>query len=408
MKYLGNSPENIFQRIRKMYIGHYGKVTDVLNAATGQPDSVPPMTLRKLVAKWVLNEENQTHTYWDNDDPGEFCMNMIRRVARFDVKQYEHLATLVLPGEKSMLPLMPITCAAKQKNLPKVADNEGFIRTIPSYDLLETWADYIDAPCQRWPLYSAETFRLNLKNLPKSEKPPRLIVVVKPGNPCPVGASREEWVELIEYCLKHQIRLVNDGAYASLIHGSHVPLCQVAAEYPDLEWMEIFSASKALSACGWRLGSAVGSADFITELAKVKGNADSGPFGPALNGMAEYFRDDIASTEMEAIQKMYERRLKIATKIFTDAGFKLACPSDAGFFMLFHCPKMLDGKPMKDNEQFNLELMQKVDLVGVPFAETRPDGSEGQFIRFSACIDYEDEAFADKMRAEMKKITIGY
>jgi aspartate/methionine/tyrosine aminotransferase len=37
-----------------------------------------------------------------------------------------------------------------------------------------------------------------------------MILTVKPGNPCPVGATREEWEEIIEYCIKNKIRLVND------------------------------------------------------------------------------------------------------------------------------------------------------------------------------------------------------
>ena len=406
MKYLGDSPENIFQRIRKMYIDHYGKVTDVLNAATGQPDGVPPETLRKMVAEFVMNDDPLIHTYQDNDDLGNFASNMVRRITGFEVNDYDHLSTLVLPGEKSMLPLLPIACGAKRKDVEVL--NEGFVRTMPSYDLLETWADYIDAPCDRWPLYSAESFRLNLKNLPQKENPPRMIVVVKPGNPCPVGATEEEWIELIEYCIERNIRLVNDGAYSSLIHGNHVPLCKVACKYPELEWMELFSISKALSACGWRLGAAVGSKDFVGELTKVKGNADSGPFGPALQGLTKYFESDISSVEMKDIQEMYKRRLEIATEIFTDIGFKLACPSDAGFFMLFHCPKKLDGEVVKNNEDFNLKLMQKVDLVGVPFAEILPDGSENQFIRFSACINFENKNFIQKIEQELEKISIEY
>jgi len=34
--------------------------------------------------------------------------------------------------------------------------------------------------------------------------------------------------------------------------------------------MELFSLSKTMSACGWRLGCAYGSIDFIKELTKIK------------------------------------------------------------------------------------------------------------------------------------------
>jgi aspartate/methionine/tyrosine aminotransferase len=34
-------------------------------------------------------------------------------------------------------------------------------------------------------------------------------------------------------------------------------LTEVAKDYEELEWMELFSMSKTFSACGWRLGIAV-------------------------------------------------------------------------------------------------------------------------------------------------------
>lgn len=63
---------------------------------------------------------------------------------------------------------------------------------------------------------------------------------------------------------------MNDAAYSGLVHKNHVPLSQVAKNYPELEWMELFSVSKTMSACGWRVGAVVGSEDFISELASVK------------------------------------------------------------------------------------------------------------------------------------------
>jgi aspartate/methionine/tyrosine aminotransferase len=32
---------------------------------------------------------------------------------------------------------------------------------------------------------------------------------------------------------------------------------EVAKDYPELEWMELYSTSKTFSMCGWRLGVAV-------------------------------------------------------------------------------------------------------------------------------------------------------
>lgn len=407
MLYLGDSPENLFQRIKRYvreYEAEHGEGSSI-NVAVGEPDTNPPLALREMVSDFVMKDENWIHTYWDNRDPGAFAEGMVKRITGVDVSNLEHLDTLVLPGEKSMLGLLPIACAAKSEDPFK---NEGFIKTAPAYDLLGTWSDYIDTPCYTWPLTSDENFKLNLDNLPTLEKPPRMIITVKPGNPCPAGATRKDWEALIEYCIKHNVRLVNDGAYTSLNHADHVSLTSVAVDYPTLDWIELFSISKTLSACGWRLGAAVGSKDFVGELGKVKGNADSGPFGPALAGTEAYFADPQSAIDMKEIQQMYAKRLSVAIPLFQTAGFKLACPTDAGFFMLYHCPETVDGVAVSDSEAFNKLMINKIGLVGVPFSGAKINGKAEQFIRYSVCSDFSNSEFATKVSKALDQVEISY
>lgn len=408
MKYLGNSPENLFQRIKRYvveYEAEHGKGSSI-NIAVGEPDTCPPETVRQLVSKQVLKADNSIHTYWDNRDPGKFCRNLVYQMTNVDIDKYAEISSLVLPGEKAMIGLLPIACGANRDDV--CVSNSGFIKTSPAYDLVGQWAEYLGEEATAWPLYSSENFQLNLNNLPKTGKKPRMIITVKPGNPCPSGATRKDWEALISYCIEHNIRLVNDGAYTSLTHKNHTPLCEVAKDFPELDWIEYFSVSKAISACGWRLGAAVGSKDFIAELTTIKGNADSGPFGPALVGCEEYFGMPESKQEMGEIQKMYERRLNVALTIFADAGFELACPTDAGFFMLFHCPKTLNGKTIENSEEFNQLMIKELGVVGVPFTGAEISGKPEQFIRYSVCSDFENTEVQEKVKTALGKVKIGY
>jgi aspartate/methionine/tyrosine aminotransferase len=38
-----------------------------------------------------------------------------------------------------------------------------------------------------------------------------------------------------------------------VVHKNHISLSEVAKDYKDLDWIELFSISKTLSACGWRV-----------------------------------------------------------------------------------------------------------------------------------------------------------
>ncbi|USN58302.1 MAG: aminotransferase class I/II-fold pyridoxal phosphate-dependent enzyme [Candidatus Peribacteria bacterium] len=407
MRYLPESGENLFQRIKRLireYEAEHGAGSSI-NIAVGEPDTNPPETLRKIVAEEVMRDDNANHTYWDNRTTGNLNANYVKLTTGVDISKYDHLDTLLLPGEKSMIGLLPIACGANRTDAP--VDNRGYMVNAPAYDLVRTWSEYLGEESYVWPIYSHENFELKLSNMPAGVKP-RMILTVKPGNPCPTGASREDWVELIEHCIKNNIRLVNDGAYTAVVHKDHVSLTEVAVDYPELDWLELFSMSKTYSACGWRFGMAVGSKDFIAEFTKIKGNTDSGAFGPLIIGMDRYLQTPEAKADAQKTQELYKKRLDILIPIFEGAGLKLASPTDAGFFMLFQCPKTLDGEPIETGEEFNSKMIYKIGLVGVPFVGSEVDGEPEQFIRYSACYDALDEKKVTRLKEALSRVEIGY
>ncbi len=264
---------------------------------------------------------------------------MIQHHTGLEVSKYPHLSTLAIPGIKPMLGLLIAACGP---DTPSELPNRGFIHTTPAYDLIGYWSTKMNVPCTSWPLYSSEDFKLNISNIPETAVPPRMILTVRPGNPTPVGATEEDWKKIITWCLEKKVRLVNDGAYAGLVHKKNVSLSQVAKDYPELEWIELFYVSKTMSACGWRVGAAVGSKDFIDELGSVKGNTDSGANGPALVSIRDYLEESTTPHELKSLQELYLHRLGILENILLSAGLRSAGGTDGGFFSLWHCPKSLD------------------------------------------------------------------
>ena len=407
MKYLPESWENIFQRMKKL-IREYEKVHWVwssINVAVWEPDTNPPKLLRELVSQEVLRDDNANHTYWDNRSPEWLNKKFIQYCTGVNVDNFEHLDTLLLPWEKSMLGLLPI--ASWSNRIDSKNDNSGYMVNAPAYDLIKTWSEYLWEESFIWPIYSHEDFKLKVSNMPKW-KLPKIILTVKPWNPCPVWASKEEWVELIEFAIKNNIRVVNDGAYTSVVHKNHISLIEIAKDYKELDWIELFSISKALSACGWRVWFAIWSIDFIQELTKIKWNTDSGIFWPAWIWLNRYLDTPESKVDMKAIQEMYKRRLDILIPIFKDAWLKLACPTEAWFFMLFKCPKSLNGITTKTWEDFNWLMINTVWLVWVPFVWSEVNWEKEQFIRYSACYDAEKPENIERLKKALSKVEISY
>jgi len=403
MKYLWEGGVNLFQKIAMLVADYKEKngAENLINIGSGEPDMTPPEYLQKLVAEEVLVDDQSIHTYQENNSRGKLNQNFIELNTWINIDGYSHISSQLIPGEKTTLAMLPIACWANKKDVP--VDNEGFVVNAPSYDIVRTWSDYLWQESAVWPMYASENFKLNMNHFPKGIKP-RMILTVKPGNPCPVGATREEWVELIEYCIANKVRLVNDGAYTALTHNSHVTLTEVAKDYPELEWIELLSMSKTFSACGWRLGMAVWSNDFISELQKVKWNTDSGPFWPLVSAMDKYLESPQAKIDANKNQEIYAKRLEILTKVFTDFGLKLACPTDAWFFMMFDCPKYLDWEEITSSEEYNKKIITKLWIVWVPFSGQDWE----QFIRYSACYDAFDKAKIAKLKDVLSRVEISY
>ena len=125
--------------------------------------------------------------------------------------------------------LIPLACGL---HLPDKSRRAGFrvVSNLPAYDVIGTWSDaYLGAQRIAWPLAPEDGMRLNMARLKAALKEaevrrPDLVYVIRPGNPASVGATAEEWRDLISFCLETGARLVNDAAYAGLTAGGSVPL----------------------------------------------------------------------------------------------------------------------------------------------------------------------------------------
>ena len=407
MKYLPIWWENLFQRIKRLVREYEAKnwKGSSINIAVWEPDTNPPEMLRKMVAEEVLRDDNANHTYWDNRTHKRLNQNFIELNTWINIDEFDHIYSLLIPWEKSILWLLPIASWANRNDIN--LENKWYVRNAPAYDLIWTWCEYLWEQSDIWPIYSHEHFKLKISNL-KKWKLPRMIVTVKPWNPCPVWASRDEWVELIEFCIKNNIRLVNDWAYTAVVHKNHISLTEVAKDYKELDWIELLSMSKTYSACGWRLWVAVWSEDFISELTRIKWNTDSWVFWPLIVWMEKYLETEYARIDAKKTQELYKKRLDILIPIFEEAWLKLACPSDAWFFMLFKNPNFIDWEKIESSEEFNSKMIDKVWLVWVPFVWSEINWIKEQFIRYSACYNALNPNNIIRLKEALSKVNISY
>ena len=264
-----------------------------------------------------------------------------------DAIKSKNIAFLPLPGVKPMFLPTVLACGPQLGKPIKVMTT-----TKPGYPTPADVCGYLQGSVEHSAIVLSpeNEFRFD----PESIGTPDLVMINYPHNPSGQIATRTWLQKVCGYCEGRDIRLFNDGAYARLAYNSNC--CTLADvvlrdKFPRLSWMETFSSSKLGNMTGWRIGCAVGSPDFIGDLAKIKGNIDSGFFAPAAAGALELLEN--GAELVSAVAMEYENRIGELIEILQSRGMQLAVQPKAGFFSLWKLPKTAFGREIANAEQFS-------------------------------------------------------
>lgn len=387
---LGEGAENVFQVVRGKRAEAQAKGMRLIDLSIGEPRGPALLSARKAAAVAVMSDDEAMHAYQYNASPGvpnfapRFIAAHVPRAFAADEVDY-----LPIPGIKPIIGLLPLACGCAEQRLTVAT------MTSPGYPTPLDW-------CGFHPLVNHYALPLNPDNAfrftPEDIAPGTdLIMMNYPHNPSGQVATKDWLHRLCAYCSANHIRLFNDAAYYVLSYTSEsATLSEVAPDYPELSWMEGFTAAKLIgNGTGWHVGAMVGSPDFIGDLQVVKGKTDTGFVAPMAAGVVAAFEQD--QEGIAYYREMYHTRLKRFSEILTGQGMRLALEPTAGFYTLWLIPRRAFGKPVEDAKHFNFMMIEETGLVGVHFPG---------YMRYAVCADV--EAVASEIEAAFKKAQVSY
>jgi LL-diaminopimelate aminotransferase len=376
---LPNALENRFQRIKKTKTAAIANGVNIIDLGVGQPQCEPFLIARKAAAEAVMRSDAAMHDYQDNGESGipGFSKRFVQQHVSTDLATCDDLAYLPIPGIKSMLGLILLACHSYAGKDRANGPLEVMLTTNPGYDTPEVWAEsYLGLKVWTPELNAKNKFLVELGELDNLSRGD-LLMFNYPHNPSGAVASRAWWEMVCSYCEENEIRIFNDAAYAILPHtGEHCTLTDVAVDHPDLSFIEAFSSSKAGNFTGWRVGAMVGSADFIGDLIRIKGNSDSGFAAFSAAGVIAAFEQ--GRGDIDALQREYCHRIGVLSSILSAGNMERAVNPGGGFFTLWKAPQSAFGQKVEDAEAFNKLMIENTGLLGVPF---------GRYIRYAVCGD---------------------
>lgn len=264
--------------------------------------------------------------------------------------------------------------------LPAAFINPGdvVLMTTPGYPVLGTHATWYGGEVYHYPLTAENAFLPQLDSAPADVlQRAKVLVLNYPNNPTGASATREFFAQAVAFAKQHQLIIVQDAAYASLIfEGQPLSIFQVPGAKEVA--IELHSLSKSYNMTGWRIGFVCGNPLIVKAYGDCKDNSDSGQF-LAIQEAAAAALDKPGITEQ--ISAKYSRRMDLLVEALQGAGFQVTKPQGS-FFLYTAAPKSAttpEGQTVSfaSGEDFSQFLIKELLISTVPW------DNAGAFVRFS-------------------------
>jgi len=270
------------------------------------------------------------------------------------------------------------------------------ITTVPGYPVMATHTKYLGGDVFKLALRKENSFYPDLSEIPSeiAEKA-KLFYVNYPNNPTGAKPSAQFFDALIGFAQKHNIIIVQDAAYATLVYDGE-PISILSRPGGKETSIELHSMSKSYNMTGWRLGFVAGAKELVQAYAEVKDNMDSGQFKAIqLAACAGITNKSLA----DKIKEHYRKRLTAMTDVLRKAGFDASMPGGT-FYLYVPAPTGAGKVKFASAEEASQYLIKKHLISTVPWDDA------GAFLRFSATFESagnsDDETILKELLVRLK------
>ncbi|MGE5237413.1 MAG: LL-diaminopimelate aminotransferase [Chloroflexota bacterium] len=364
-----NLPPYLFAAIDKLKQDAIRRGVDVIDLSIGDPDIPTPAHIVEAMQRAVQKPEH--HRY-----PSYEGMLSYRQAVsdwygrRFGVTLDAQTEVLSLIGSKEGIGHLPLAFV-----------NPGDIVLVPSpgYPVYPVGTLFAGGEAYPMPLTEDNGFLPRFDRIPEEVlRKAKLMFLNYPNNPTSAVAPPAFFEEAVAIAKRNHIIVCHDAAYSEVYYDRQKTMSFLEIEGARDVSIEMHSLSKTYNMTGWRIGFAVGNAQIIAGLGKIKTNLDSGVFQAVQEAAIVALHTDDGA--LQEIRKTYEERRDALCDGLNDLGLQLSKPR-ATFYLWTRVPAGFDSMG------FASHLLQGAGVLGTPgvgfgasgegyirFALTQPEG----------------------------------
>ncbi|MGE5300864.1 MAG: LL-diaminopimelate aminotransferase, partial [Acidobacteriota bacterium] len=326
-----NLPPYLFASIDKMKQEARARGVDVIDMSIGDPDLPTPSHIVDAMKRAV--EKPEHHRYPSYEGMLSFrqaVADWYRR--RFGASLDPKTEVLSLIGSKEGIGHLPLAF---------VEPGDTVLVPSPGYPVYPVSVLFAGGESCLMPLRQENDFLPDFSEIPQSTLlNTRMMFINYPNNPTSVTAPRKFYEDVINIADKYNIIVCHDAAYSEIYFDDEKPLSFMEIDGAKDVGIEFHSLSKTYNMTGWRIGFAVGNADVIAALGKIKTNLDSGVFQAIQEASIVALNTD--ERVLSGIRNTYQERRDILYRGLRDIGIELEKPK-ASFYLWARVPKGFDS-----------------------------------------------------------------
>ena len=357
---MSNLPPYLFARIDEMKAEQQKKGVDIIDLGVGDPDLPTPVHIVRSLCNAAKDPAN--HHY-----PSYAGMPAYREAV---AGWYKKRFGVALDSGKEVLALMGSKDGIAHIAEAFVNPGDYVLAPSPGYPVYRTGTLFAEGKVHEMPLIRENNFVPVLEDIPKKvAKAAKLLYINYPNNPTAAVAPAGFYREVVDFAREHNLVVVSDNAYSEIAYDGYSAPSFLETDGAMDVGIEMHSLSKTYNMTGWRIGMAVGNAEILAGLGRIKTNVDSGVFNAvqkaaitALSGPQDCVKE--ACT-------IYEERRDVLIAGLRDLGFDVPSPKATFYVWL----------PVNDCMSFAAKLLNEAGIVATPGVGFGASG-EG-YVRFA-------------------------
>jgi len=360
-------PPYLFAELERKVSERRKAGVDVISLGIGDPDLPSPDILVEEARRRI--GDPATHQYPSNRGLEAFR----QAVADFYLRRFG----VELDPDREVLPLLGGKEGVAHICFAMLDPGEVCLAADPGYPVYTSGTLLAGATPHRMPLTAGNGFLPDLDDLRRDATDrANLLFCNYPNNPTGAVVEDDFFTRLAAFGVERGVPVVHDNAYSEITFDGYVAPSFLAAPGARDAGIEMFSWSKAYNMTGWRVGAAVGNADMIAALLKLKTNVDSGQFD-AIQLAAARILGPEGDAHVEHMREIYRRRRDLVIEALAAAGLEVAPPRGT----IYVWAPVPDGHT---SVSFAELVLEQADVVISPGSAYGPNG-EG-YVRLSLTV----------------------